>query len=237
MADADFSLFTSIRYDVRLKGVPSGDLRHAGWNFEQESPFYMLDYHRDRILRAATHWKWNEAIEFFSGKEGLSTLAKMALESVGEYETKPLRVRIVVNADGSISFHKFHTPDVPLENLLPKRLPPPGAPAAGNDPDPLPTVTLVVDDGRVARSEFTHYKTTRRAMYDAARERAGIGPKDLKEVLMINEDGLAVMEGSTTAPYFWRRGRWVTPPVAPEFDWNEGSGGQDGTSRRWALQR
>jgi len=37
------------------------------------------------------------------------------------------------------------------------------------------------------------------------------------------------MEGSLTSVYFWRGGRWITPTV--------GSGGQDGTSRRLALER
>ncbi len=37
-----------------------------------------------------------------------------------------------------------------------------------------------------------------------------------------------VMEGSITTPYFWRRGRWVTPP--------ESAGGNIGTTRRYALE-
>ena len=74
-------------------------------------------------------------------------------------------------------------------------------------------------------------------MYDAARERANIRPGVMKEVLVVNRDDQSVMEGSTTTPYFWRDGRWVTPPVSAKFSWKDGSGGQDGTSRRWALER
>lgn len=36
------------------------------------------------------------------------------------------------------------------------------------------------------------------------------------------------MEGSITTPYFWRRGRWVTPPAS--------AGGNIGTTRRFALE-
>lgn len=37
------------------------------------------------------------------------------------------------------------------------------------------------------------------------------------------------MEGSITTPYFWRGERWVTPSAD--------SGGNLGTTRRWALER
>ncbi|RGP59382.1 aminodeoxychorismate lyase [Fusarium longipes] len=87
------------------------------------------------------------------------------------------------------------------------------------------------------RSEYTHFKTTKRDMYDAARQRAGITYADPAEVLVIDQGDGSVMEGTFTTPYFWRNGRWVTPPVAAQFSRDEGSGGQDGTSRRWALER
>lgn len=74
-------------------------------------------------------------------------------------------------------------------------------------------------------------------MYDAARQRAGISYADPVEVLVVNQDDGSVMEGTFTTPYFWRAGHWVTPPVAAQFSWEEGNGGQDGTSRRWALER
>ncbi|PNY26381.1 Uncharacterized protein TCAP_03699 [Tolypocladium capitatum] len=240
-SDAAFSLSTSLRYDVNLKQVPALGVGYAGWNTWNswnESPFYMLDLHRDRILRAATHWGWKKAIDTLSGDEALSRLAKMAQDFIGESETKPLRLRILVNSEGSISFEKFDTPKSPLENLLPGRLTPPGDRIERHEPPARPCYTLVVDDIPIARSEFTHYKTTRRAMYDAARSRAGIEPHDtLKEVLIINRDDKTVMEGSMTTPYFWRDGIWVTPPVSAEFSWQDGSGGQDGTTRRWALER
>lgn len=238
MSNSTFSILTSLRYDVSLLQVPTEGLHYAGWNYHHQSPFYMLDLHRDRILRAAAHWQWQRAVEKLSGDEALNQLAQRAQEAIGSItEPKPLRLRIVVDSNGDISFQHFDTPALPLENLFPLRLPAPGSASGSGEPKVPPRFTLIVDDDPTPRSEFTHFKTTKRAMYNAARQRAGIGPHDQKEVLVVNACDRSVMEGSTTTPYFWRNGRWVTPPVSPTFSWTHGSGGQDGTSRRWALQR
>jgi 4-amino-4-deoxychorismate lyase len=50
-----------------------------------------------------------------------------------------------------------------------------------------------------------------------------------EEVLLHNPSG-EITEGSTTTPYFYRGGKWVTPPVHAEH------GGQRGTTRRWAIR-
>ncbi|RDA91565.1 hypothetical protein CP533_5961 [Ophiocordyceps camponoti-saundersi (nom. inval.)] len=235
MSEAPFCLLTSLRHDVSLERVFIGDSLHPGWNYNHKSPLYMLDFHRDRLLRAAKHWQWTKAVEKLSGDEALRELARMAQDAAVD-TTKPQRLRILVDSQGTVTFEKFDTPSQPLENLYPRLLAPPGLMVGPGEP-PHPSFDLVVDDGATQRSEFTHFKTTRRAVYDAARQRAGIKPGDLKEVLILNADDSSVMEGSITTPYFWRRGRWVTPPVSPSFSFNEGSGGHDGTSRRWALER
>lgn len=238
--DSSFSLFTSLRYDVTLKQVPAMSLPHAGWNFDGDSSLYMLDFHRDRLLRAAIHWQWTKAIANLSGDKALSKLAQTAQEVCSASGKKPLRLRIIVDSSGDIQYQIFDTPELPLQNLFPASLTPPGATPGANEPRVPPCLTLVVDDVAMPRSEFTHFKTTRRAIYEAARQRAGIGPHQLKEVLLVSPDGdngPVVIEGSTTTPYFWRSGGWVTPPVSPYFSWHDGSGGQDGTSRRWALER
>ncbi|KAH7148790.1 aminotransferase [Dactylonectria macrodidyma] len=232
----DFSLFTSLRYDSRLRGVPVMGLTGESWNSENESPLYMLDFHRDRMLRAATHWKWQAAIDTLSGEDGLQNLARIAREAVGS-QTGPFRLRFLVSREGAITSQKFDTPEKPLESMFPERLPPPGSSFLRGDPTKENQFTLLVDQAVTSRSEYTHYKTTKRAMYDSARQRANISPTDPKELLVINKDDGSVMEGTVTTPYFWRDGRWVTPPVAATFSWDDGSGGQDGTSRRWALLR
>lgn len=233
----DFSLFTSLRYDGRLKDIPAKGVEFAGWNYKNESPLYMLDFHRDRILRAAIHWKWTPAIEKLSGDEGLSTMAQQVVDFIGPSQTTALRVRLIVDHDGELTIERYNTPDTALQNLFPERLPPPGSIPSQSEPREPPKWILLLDDANLARSEFTHFKTTKRAMYDSARQRAGITPTDQKEVLIVNQEDGSVMEGTTTTPYFWREGRWVTPPVSSKFSLEDGSGGQDGTSRRWALER
>lgn len=75
-------------------------------------------------------------------------------------------------------------------------------------------------------------------MYDAARKRAHIDvPSAKQEVLLVNVMDGSIMEGSITTPYFFRNGRWVTPPVKAWYEAGADSGGNDGTSRRWALER
>lgn len=232
-----FDLFTSLRYDPQLLRVTSKDNAGSGWNFENESPLYMLNFHRDRMLRAAKHWAWQSAIDALEGPRGLQNLARLIQRVVGLSQATPLRLKVIVSREGDVRCERGDTPEVPLENLLPLRLPPPSPSASKGDPKRIILYTLLVDDEKTPRSEFTHYKTSKRDMYDSARRRAGISLTDLKEVLVLNQHDGSVMEGTITTPYFWRHGQWVTPPVAAEFSWADGSGGQDGTTRRWALER
>lgn len=50
-------------------------------------------------------------------------------------------------------------------------------------------------------------------MYDAARERCHIREGEDAEVLLVNDVDGSVIEASRVTPYFYRDGRWVTPPV------------------------
>jgi 4-amino-4-deoxychorismate lyase len=66
-------------------------------------------------------------------------------------------------------------------------------------------------------------------MYATARSRAGIKSfQEHAEVVLVNPAG-ELMEGSVTSVYFFRDGKWVTPPVT--------SGGQIGTTRRWLMEQ
>lgn len=231
-----FRLFTSLRYDAALRNIPGEFSDHAGWNSHHQSPLYMLDYHRDRMLRAATHWGWTAAIEVLKGDTGLARLAGL-VEPAASTRPSPLRVKILLTEDGHLSCEMGPTLPTSLQNLFPTRLPPPGASHIKGDPLKDPTYDVIPDSAQTARSEYTHFKTTERTVYDGARSRVSIQLTDLKEVLLVNNADGSIMEGSMTTPYFWRKGRWVTPPVPSTFSWEAGSGGQDGTSRRWALLR
>ncbi|KXX80031.1 Aminodeoxychorismate lyase [Madurella mycetomatis] len=240
MAD-DFQLFSSLRYDPALALVSSSGPNHAAWNRANASPLYMLDYHRDRMLRAATHWGWGAAIEVLKGDAGLERLATFIMSSIDDDQKAPLKVRISITREGQLGINAGPVPETPLANLFPEKLPCPGRVPSheqtGNIPLKTPEYEVVVDDQGTSRSEHTHFKTTWRAAYDGARQRAQISLPDKKEVLLINGADGAVMEGSVTTVYLWRDGRWVTPAVSREYNPGKGSGGQDGTTRRWALEK
>lgn len=234
--DNEFLLVSTPRYDPQLTTAPSLGLNHGGWNYRHESPIYLLDYHRDRLLKAASHWGWEPAVELLDGPSGLESLSRGLGEFIGSSQESPLRLRILVARNGDIKYEKFDIASAPLTTFFPRRLPTPGSEPTARDPPKYPQYVLVVDSAETTRSEHTHFKTTSRPVYDAARRRAEITPGGLKEVLTVNSEGF-VMEGSITTPYFWRGERWVTPPVSDGFNEEAGSGGQDGVSRRWALER
>ncbi|KAK4241008.1 aspartic peptidase domain-containing protein [Achaetomium macrosporum] len=236
----DFQLFSSLRYDPALLQVPASNLSHAGWNWDNSSPFYMLDYHRDRMLLAATHWGWNAAVEVLQGSAGLKRLADFIMSSIGDNQQSAIRVRVTITREGELSVTSGPVPETPLANLFPEQLPLPEGTdnngLSGHIPTKTPEYQVLVDDLGAAWTKHSHFKTTKRAVYDVARQRAQISLHDKKEVLIINEADGTVMEGSATTPYFWREGKWVTPAVSMKQDLEKGIGGQNGTSRRWALE-
>ena len=235
--DGDFSVVTVLRYDPALTQVTGSAFEHAGWNHGHSSPFYLLDFHRDRMLKAATYFQWQPAIDVLSADGVLKALDQSSRSFIGAFESNPIRLKILVNRHGKISFEKGPIPSLSLVNLFPKRLPAPQTAVAEGDAPRHPENVLVVDHEGTQRSEHTHYKTSLRPMYDAARQRVGIAPGEPKEVLILDTTAKMVTEASLTTPYFWREGRWVTPPISASFSKTEGAGGIDGVSRRWALER
>lgn len=208
------------------------------------------------MLRAATHWGWTEAIKAIEGQEGLNRLDRFVTGTLqarlGERwgpSCEPMRVKVVLSKDGTLALEHSPVPATSLANLFPEKLP---APDGHDDPrssveeqrqglGPMslaPPYDVYIDTDFTAPSEFTHFKTTNREMYDQACQRAGLKPSDAtKEVLIVNKETGLIMEGIRTTPYFWKAGGWVTPRVARSFEARDGAGGQDGTTRRWALER
>ena len=242
MTGDSFGLFTSIRYDTKLLDTPSRGMEHAGWNYNYKSSLYMLDLHRDRMLRAASFWGWTAVVDVLSGDRGLERLSNYVHGIVSAAGTQdiPQRIKISVTQEAAFSHETSPLAQAELSNLFPARIPLPttiNTQVLEGDPPRGPFYEVVIDSVRTTRSEFTHFKTSKRNMYNLARERAQITTTDNKEVLIVNAEDGSIMEGSVTTPYFWRNGRWVTPPVSQGYDRHIGSGGQDGTSRRWALER
>ncbi|KAF2458614.1 hypothetical protein BDY21DRAFT_301623 [Lineolata rhizophorae] len=291
----DFELFTSLRYDpLLLKSVENGS---GGLSFVSPSPFYMLVYHRDRMLEAARHFGFDAAAEKLSDGKALS---EALLSKVRKYQKEseakdgPLRIRTLYNRAGDLQVDMSPVPPVPLEALYPPTLDPPPNPkpprvspltggaltlgptdslSSSSSPLPptIPRWTLMLDSHPTALTAHTSLKTTHRPHYDASRARSLPGNSDgaspaasaaaLTEVFLYSPVG-EITEGSISTPYFFRGGRWVTPPVgtppaagpfttptrqgidggpdvpfAGRWGHSVRGGGQRGTTRRWALRK
>lgn len=212
-----FQIISSLRYDPALPDLAS---KHSdGYPEPLRSSYYLLAYHRDRLITAARFFKWNKALAWL--QQDLSKFEKFLDASIPDRQ-QPWRLRIVVDYNGNGLVDVHPTPAIePLNLLVPSVRP--------------PTVSAIwrvyVDPQSTSPSGFTTHKTTAREDYAAARLRAGINsPAETAEVLLVNHAG-EIMEGSITTPYFRARGTsgqaWFTPPLS--------SGGNDGTTRRYAL--
>ncbi|VUC20264.1 unnamed protein product [Clonostachys rosea] len=240
MMAPQFHLLTTPRYDKQLLRVRERPGGNAGWNFDQESPIYLWDYHHKRLLKGAKYFGWETAVQALETHLTVDKFAKKIDSFVGPCPETPLRLRILLSPEGLVHMEKYAVSATGLENLFPNSLHQASGsapPEAEPRPKTTPMHTLVVDRERTKSSVHTQFKTTLRDVYDAARQRALPKPAENVEVLLVNEDNGHIMEGSITTPYFFRGGRWVTPPVPKELRDVKGSGGQDGVSRRWALDR
>lgn len=205
----DFHIFTSLRYDPLL--LTSAENSRPELNFVAPSPFYMLVYHRDRLVEAAQHFEFLNVENMLSdGRKLHETL----LQKVKEYidnggKDEPLKVRLSFDKKATMTVEFVPIAPVKLETLYPASLGPPT-----QTPDFVPW-TLKVDTAPTPFSPFTVLKTTVRDMYNASRARAlPTNPQNPKfaEVILHNAcDELT--EGSITSVYLYRGGRWVTPPV------------------------
>ncbi|RJE22673.1 hypothetical protein PHISCL_04976 [Aspergillus sclerotialis] len=222
-----FQIISSLRYDPALPGLLSQDAPEISAGFHT-SPYYLLPYHQNRLLNAARHFRWEKAVEFLS--QDLNTLVQI-FDTFLPVKTKPWRLRIVIDRNGTCNVEANPTTPIELLNFLPFQA-----------PSHLNVWRVYVDSVSTVPSAFTTHKTTARDNYTAARVRAGIlSPQELAEVLVINPEG-QVMEGSITTPYFRPRtsqgqsvedldkdigAKWITPPLS--------CGGNAGTTRQYAL--
>ena len=91
---ADFRVMTSIRCDGNLQGLQANS--ELGSNAEMACMFYMLRYHRDRMLAAAAEFSWLQACHVLDGDNGLLYLEQTLLEHVNSHfgSTDPLQACI-----------------------------------------------------------------------------------------------------------------------------------------------
>jgi len=233
-----FRLLSSLRFDPSLPETVTR-LGIQAYPSPNDSPYYLLAYHRDRLAKAAIHFGWQRVVDVL--QKDIADLATLFNASIPD-KTQPWRLRVGINVDGAwaISAQPI-APCSILRLVLPHALS-----SGGLDGLDSPPWSLYVDSQAIVPSAFTTHKTSVRDDYTAARERAGIlSLQDPVEVLVVNPDG-EIMEGSISTPYFrprlsdaepWTASpdlqdaraptEWVTPPLS--------SGGNAGTTRRYAL--
>jgi 4-amino-4-deoxychorismate lyase len=232
-----FQIISSLRFEPALPGaVVQYGVDH--YPELRNSPYYLLPYHKDRLLNAAVHFHWENATAFL--QKDLAQLVEILDASIPD-RTKPWRLRIVIDRNGPCTVDAHPTAPLPLHSLF--------IPDGSNNHQSINQSRpwhVYLDSQPTIPSAFTTHKTTAREAYTAARARAGISSfQDPAEVLVVNPEG-EIMEGSITTPYFRRRRRcdladaigneegtsstdWITPPLS--------SGGNAGTTRRFALSQ
>lgn len=184
--EPSFQLFTSLRYDPLLLQSPQNT---QFWPLPNPTPcpFYILPYHRDRLLYAAQRFNWPLAISAIAGPSGFQNILDHLIKNIDTKSPTPLRVRIVLDYEGNLTVESNPIPPVPLSNLFPGRLPPPESVGEGKPKvspltggalelgsheslpsDPIkssPPWDIIPDPECTEPSDYTSYKTTSRDMY------------------------------------------------------------------------
>ncbi|KAF2007631.1 hypothetical protein P154DRAFT_383917, partial [Amniculicola lignicola CBS 123094] len=137
-----FRLFTSLRYDPLLLTSPENSKSHL--NFISPSPFYMLIYHRDRMLEAAQHFEFHAVAQKLQDGPALhaALLQKVneALSSEAEGDkASPLKLRILFDKSATLEVEISHIPAVPLSTLYPPSLSPPNPTPTPHPANPSPS--------------------------------------------------------------------------------------------------
>lgn len=216
--DGGSYVFTTVLWDPIL--LTSAANTAASCN--RPCSIYMLEHHWTRLQVA----KWSTSLARSSPAELLFNFLRGVKQwhanNPGE-QPEALRIKLRWYAGGKMTTEISRTARVPMERLFPASF------GSASHQPPGVDWTITLDDVATEASATTMYKTHDRCCYDRAREVAKIRSYlELKEVLLYNTDS-EVLDGTLATPYFWRYGQWVTPGSA--------SGGQQGTTRRWALEK
>ncbi|KAF1849065.1 uncharacterized protein K460DRAFT_375786 [Cucurbitaria berberidis CBS 394.84] len=199
-SENEFQLFTSLRYDPLL--LSSEENSRPELNLVTPSPFYMLAYHRDRMIEAAQHFDFHEVEKRL--RDG-KALHEHLLREVNRWVEKgghdqALKLRLLFDKSANLTVEISAVPAVPLSTLYPPSLNPPNPktephpantfkpspltggvltlgptdslPAATSTPPSPPQWNIRLDTAPTPSSPFTLLKTTRREMYDKSRDRA-----------------------------------------------------------------
>jgi 4-amino-4-deoxychorismate lyase len=226
ISSKDFQILTSVRGDLMLAKCPENN-RFSSFPAHC-CKYYLLEYHRDRMLAAAHDFGWDLAAQKFAGPDGLRCLeillddhvrGKWSGESIPTIDT-PLKLRILLSKAGELTISSAPCEPISPIAAFPLSLSP-------NLPIDTCSWRIHLWPVPIKRSLFTKHKTTCRAQYNLVRSH--LLSHDLgTEILLVNQEG-EITEGSITTPYFFRNGHWITPRAS--------CGGNIGTTRRWAIQQ
>ncbi|KAH8110167.1 aminotransferase class IV-domain-containing protein [Phellopilus nigrolimitatus] len=226
--DPGFNLFTSFRYDPKLRTAPFNTEVNG-----EELPYLFFPYHVERLVKTAQKFGWQKSIQTMAAPDAASSLKrvcdKAVLESSLSEKETGIGLRVLLTPAGEFHVEKIPTRPFLRDPLEAAHFNPSAEPQGPSDQAPQTIFDVYIDTVPTPSSVYTSFKTTSRAHYDAARTRAGIKDRiKLKEVILHNERG-EITEGSVRNVAFWRDGTWVAPL--------EEAGGLPGTVRRYLLER
>ncbi|KAF2647513.1 hypothetical protein K491DRAFT_685457 [Lophiostoma macrostomum CBS 122681] len=139
--DSTFHIISAIRYDPLL--LSSSENSKPTLNFVAPSPFYMLVYHRDRLVEAAQHFEIPSVVSQVADGAALHSILLQHVhnhraENAGKDE--PLKLRILFDKTGKMTIDLLPIPPVPLSQLFPSSFDPPKSASPSPSP-PHPAQT------------------------------------------------------------------------------------------------
>ncbi|KIW61609.1 hypothetical protein PV05_01710 [Exophiala xenobiotica] len=216
--DPTFRIITTLRSIL----FNTGDIQKSRPLITQwhETSKNLLIWHRRRLRAAAQAYKWTNVCEQLDEPDCMLALGRVIEDATTRYAQpeigmiKDIRIRLLIDRSGSLQVES-----VPMGEAKPLRTletdishqPPSNGPPWSLSPNGRGSL-ISLDTVPTVPALHTLHKTTYRAPYDAARERAGIAkcPPGEREVLLFNPEQ-EIMEASLCAVYFYRNGKWVAP--------------------------
>lgn len=127
LPNQDFMIITALRYDPLL--LTSEENSQPTLNFISPSPFYMLRYHRDRLLEAAQHFEFENVVEKLQDGKALHETLLQQIENLKERggQDEALKVRVLFDKNGKMTVEISVVPPVSLATLFPSSFDPPNA--------------------------------------------------------------------------------------------------------------
>jgi branched-subunit amino acid aminotransferase/4-amino-4-deoxychorismate lyase len=130
--NGDICIFTSLRYDPTL--LASIENSRPELSFLSPSPFYMLVYHRDRLMEAAQHFDFDQVVEKLADGRAVHETLLQEVKKHNEESGKdePLKVRVQFDKSANMTVDLAAVSPVALETLYPPSLDPPRTGSGSN---------------------------------------------------------------------------------------------------------